>query len=404
MNILIMSEIFYPHGSGAELATYLYAEKLAKTGCDIVVITNRVGKEPQFSISGSIKTYRLPLIGNASDTKYAILKRLDLMFSGFVGRMVKWSDVVYIPRFWFSVVPMARKYGKPTIVHLHDYIPICPLSTMYNQSENNQCASGKMLSCVKCIYCFEETRGRRTVETFASCGLNLTLGRTLPKLVGLSDAVFCVSSFQRKLLIEREHLLREKTYVLYNPIPTSGFIENCGKDFGYFGGANYLKGFYTLCKAIARRKHLGLEEIRIHATKLKVETCLKQMVTDLGFVTYDKLDSEGFDRVYRQIQTVIVPSLWNEPWPYVVVEALVRERLLIASAVGGIPEQVEGCRGAFLFNAGDIDGLVQTLEIVRGLSHEQIADLGTQNREVFLRRFNNDSSIRKFIRICDQLA
>jgi len=404
MNILILSELFYPHGSGAELATYLYAGGLAKIGCNVVVLTNKLGEEPSFSTFGSLRIYRLPLIGKASNTKYTILKRTDLLLSGFLRRMVKWSDIVYIPRFWFSAIVLAKALKKPTVVHLHDYIPICPLSTLHNQSETKTRACTEERCSAKCIYCFEKTQGRDAVETFASASLNLTLGRALPRLVDLSDAVLCVSSVQRKLLLERERLLIGKTHVLYNPISTSTFIEESGRDFGYFGGANYLKGFYALCKALARRKRLGFEKLRIHATKLNIDPNLRELFRKLGFLDYPKLDEAEFRRVYQQIQTVLVPSLWNEPWPYVIVEALTQRRLLIASSVGGIPEQVEGCKGAFLFNAGDLDQLTQTIDIVNGLSAEQVSELGSQNKETFLRRFNNDSSIRKFIKICDQLT
>lgn len=404
LDILILSELFYPHGSGAELATYLYADRLAKIGCNVVVLTNKLSGEPSLSTSGSLRIYRLPLIGKASDTKYAILKRTDLMFSGFLRRMVKWSDIVYIPRFWFSAVFLAKALRKPTVLHLHDYIPACPLSTLYNQSEKSTCAYTRGRCSAKCIYFFEKTQGRDIVKAFASASLNLTLGRALPKLVTVSDAVLCVSSAQRKLLVEREHLLSEKTHVLYNPISTSTLIKKTGRDFGYFGGANYLKGFYALCKALARRKRLGFEELRIHATKLYADPSIRGLLNGLGLLGYPKLDDLEFRRMYQQIQTVLVPSLWNEPWPYVIVEALVQSRLLIASRVGGIPEQVEGCEGAFLFDAGDIDQLMQTLDIVTGMGSEQIDELGSQNKETFLRMFDNDSSIRKFIKICDKLT
>ena len=34
------------------------------------------------------------------------------------------SDVVYIPRLAFPVIPYAKALGKTVIVHLHDYIPV----------------------------------------------------------------------------------------------------------------------------------------------------------------------------------------------------------------------------------------------------------------------------------------
>jgi glycosyltransferase involved in cell wall biosynthesis len=129
-----------------------------------------------------------------------------------------------------------------------------------------------------------------------------------------------------------------------------------------------------------------------------------KLLNTLGFLLYSKLDESNFRSLYSQIQTVLVPSLWNEPWPYVVIEAIMQRRLVIASRIGGIPEQVEGCKGAFLCEPGDCRQLADTMEMVSGLNIEELNDIGSQSREVFLRRFNNESSIRKFINICEHLA
>jgi glycosyltransferase involved in cell wall biosynthesis len=404
MNVLVLSELFYPHGSGAELATFLYADALGKMGCEVAVITNKLIGEPDFSATDSFKIYRLPLIGQAKDTKYAILKRSDILITSFIRRMLKWSDVVYIPRFWFLGILSAKAYGKPVITHLHDYIPICPLSTCYDQSETHSCHCGTIRCSARCIYSFEKMRGRSIGETVASVALNLTVGRGLPRLVSLSDAVLCVSNVQRELIIEKEPSLRDKTHVLYNPVSKSADLDISGKDFGYFGGSSYIKGFYLLCKVLASRKSAGSERIRVRATKFNyLTTDLKRMLNELGLLTYGRLNREEFKDVYRHVQTVLVPSLWDEPWPYAVVESLMQRRLLVASNIGGIPEQVRGCNGAFLCEPGNGRQLSDTLELVNGFSGEQMNDLGIHNREVFLRRFNNDSSARKLITICEYL-
>lgn len=44
MNVLFLSELFYPHGSGAELATYLYADLLSKSDFNFRVIGKTADK------------------------------------------------------------------------------------------------------------------------------------------------------------------------------------------------------------------------------------------------------------------------------------------------------------------------------------------------------------------------
>lgn len=405
MNILVLSELIHPHGSGAELATYLYADMLSKIGCHVAVVTNQFVGEPNSSKIGSLEIYRVPLLGEAIDTKYSILKRSDVLLTGFMRRMILWSDIVYVPRFWFSAILAAKAYGKTVVTHLHDYIPVCPLATLYRKSDSLQCDCGRFQCSAKCIFDFEKARGRGLREALASLTLNLSFGRVLPRIVGLSDAVICVSSAQRDLIVEKEPLLWKKVHVVYNPIAVQKDVDIRGRGFGYFGGRDCLKGFYLLCEALAYRQSIFSEQITVHATKLQDSgPNVKRLLKKLGFTLYGRLDETEFNTIYSQIQTVLVPSLWSEPWPYVVVEALRQQRLLIASNIGGIPEQVKGCKGAFLFEPGAKRQLSETIEMVKGFNKDQVEDFGSQSKEVFLQRFNNESSIRRFIRICEQLA
>ena len=73
MNILFMSEVFFPHGSGAEYATYLYAKLLKEEGVNVSVITNRFEGEAAFSEEGTLRIYRLSLFKNAGSLKYSVL-------------------------------------------------------------------------------------------------------------------------------------------------------------------------------------------------------------------------------------------------------------------------------------------------------------------------------------------
>jgi hypothetical protein len=49
LNILFLSELFYPHGSGGELDTFIYANLLSTANVNVVVITNRFGGEPELT-------------------------------------------------------------------------------------------------------------------------------------------------------------------------------------------------------------------------------------------------------------------------------------------------------------------------------------------------------------------
>lgn len=401
MNILFLSELFYPHGSGAELATSLYAKLLSGAGIDVVVITSKFAGEPPSSRNENLTIYRLPLVEEHKSVKYSVMKRSDILFSGFVRKMMEWADVVYVPRFWYSAIPLAKAHKKPVIVHLHDYFPICPLSISYNFSKTAVCDQHHILCPLRCIYTYEKNQNRGFKETLLSVALNSSAGRCLSRFVKFSDAIICVAKKQRDIIIEKKPELRGKTYVAYNPLPVSSnarALDIEGDDFGYFGGPDYLKGFHSLCQAMIEVNNAKRKLTKIHITKFPdSKGQLASSLSKLGFLLYRRLNDSELEKVYRQIRAVVVPSLWHEPSPYVIDEAMCLGRVVIASRIGGIPEQVDGSKGAFLFEAGNIKQLAETINFVEDLTRETIIDLGAQNRESLLKRRNNRRTIQGFM-------
>lgn len=72
---------------------------------------------------------------------------------------------------------------------------------------------------------------------------------------------------------------------------------------------------------------------------------------------------------------VCVPSVWDEPFGRTVIEALSTGRPVVASAVGGIPEILDGDLARFLVPPDDADALAATLGDALGW-REREPDLG----------------------------
>jgi len=369
VNILFLSELFYPHGGGAELATFLYAKLLSSAGFSVVVVTNRFSGEQEFSNSDGFAVYRLPLFEKEENVKYSILKRVDVLLSVFMRKLLRWADVVYVPRFWFSAIPLAKALGKPVITHLHDYIPICPLAIRYDIVRTGVCENRRHCY-LNCIFAYER-RKRNLTKTISSAFLNTTIWFFLRESIKLSDAIICVSNAQRNILQEFLPSIASRLKVIYNPLPELSQIAIEGDHFGYFGGLSFSKGFHVLFKAMSYRRRPRSESVIVHCTKFHVlSPGLGELFRKAGFLVYGKLGRREYDRVYRMIKAVIVPSVWHEPLPYVVTESALRGRIIIASNIGGIPELVNGCRGVFLFDAGDAVQLAERIRYVSGLSRE----------------------------------
>jgi glycosyltransferase involved in cell wall biosynthesis len=400
MNILFLSELFFPHGSGAELATYEYAKLLSENGINVIVVTNKFSSEPSFSKNQKLVIYRLPLLKGSSTVKYQILFNFSVVFSNFFRNLFAWADIVYIPRFWFSAIPVAKAYGKPVLVHLHDYIPICPLAGEYDFSKAAICQSNHCSH--KCIFTSERRIGRSLKASIASTLLNSTLGLQLRRLISLSNGIVCVSNAQKNIINSKIPTLRDKIRVVYNPMPETCFTKIQGDGYAFFGGLHPVKGFPVLRCALAEVN--SSINVKVYATKFDQFHKKMELLDNAQILFYSKVVPPFIDVIYQQIRALVFPSIWPEPLPYAVGEAILRGRLVIASDIGGVPELLQGCKGGFLFETGDYKKLAEKIEHVSGLSREVVNDLAAQSRETFLKRFSNEATLNSFIGICNELV
>lgn len=83
---------------------------------------------------------------------------------------------------------------------------------------------------------------------------------------------------------------------------------------------------------------------------------------------------------YAAADVVAVPSLWEEPFGRVVIEAMACGRPVVASAVGGIREILTGPMARLLVPKGDARALAGQLGALRGWTRRD-PELGTRARE-----------------------
>jgi len=399
MNILFLSELFYPHGGGGELATYLYAHGLAEAGVNVNIVTNRFLNEPAKSKHKNLTIFRLPLCEEPVN-KYSLFGRLDFFASKFAKNLLEWADVIYIPKYWYSAIPWAKSHGKAVVTHVHSYSPICPMAALYDTVEEETCSRNTFCS-LRCILLNEKAQSRSILHILSSVTLNGTIGLLFHRFIALSDAIICVSEAQREIILSRRCRLADKSYVVYNPLPKLDEIPLEENHFGFFGGHHPAKGFQVLLRSIPYIKSRG---IIIHATGFTRAS--SQYFESYGGVKirkYERLQESLYREVYRKICAVVVPSVSPEPEPYTITEALLRKRLVIASNIGGIPEQMKGCKGCFLFKPGQSTELAELMDFIHSLNCDEVSSLGANNYESFLKRTKNYGSVARLMKICEQV-
>ncbi len=171
----------------------------------------------------------------------------------------------------------------------------------------------------------------------------------------------------------------------------------------YAGRLSHEKGLMTLMKAAA---HLHNINLKIAGTG-PVESHLKQYVRHrslnhiefVGFLSKPKLR-----KFLANAAVVVVPSEWFENFPFSVVEAMSMGKIVVASRIGGIPEQINQNKTGFLFTPKDAHALADTLQHVYNIPSQQRDEIGLAAREWVVQNLNLKKHYKGVMQIYESVS
>ena len=123
--------------------------------------------------------------------------------------------------------------------------------------------------------------------------------------------------------------------------------------FGYLGNISKKKGIEVLAKAFRGSLARSLI-IRGFPNESSINH-FKQLFPEID-ATLELFDPEP-ESFYSKVDVVVVPSIWYENQPVVIIEAFAFGKPVLCSDIGGMAEMVQDGRTGILFRAGDPEDL-----------------------------------------------
>lgn len=246
--------------------------------------------------------------------------------------------------------------GVPTVLSLHDYKITCPNYRLFDEK------SGDI--CTRCLdsrfgYLVEPIRtgcwgGSRSAGVALAVEALFTRVR---KSYQRPDVVTILNSLQRQAA---DHAGVDPAKVLEVPHPVELASPRAPGDrlqFAYVGRLVPEKGVDVLIEAaaISGTSVVIAGDGRSRADLVELVARLGADVTFVG-----QLDRAATLKLMRESIALVVPSTWHEVSPLVVYEAIANDVPVIATAVGGMVDQLDGGRG-YLIPPADKAMLAQTL-------------------------------------------
>ena len=394
--LLVITERYWPDGSGGELATHLIIDILRKEkALEITVIT---GSRNPMRLPGVRYIYEPLLSVEGKPLLWLNVNRL--IRRGEFRKILQESDIVYVPRFMFPIIPYAKNMGKRVIVHLHGYAPVSYTAVIlapYEEHKHKITHDDIRLECM------------RDAKHCISISLLWWLPMLIKKWVSQADKIICVSKKQADIITDLAPELAGKVEVAYNPLPPELVNANINKEiddvptFLYTGGDAYIKGFHIVASIIRRWR----SRARFILTKInnrEVVNTLSRLNDEFKKIeVYPKLSRAEFIKLYSRSWAFLFPSIFEETFGYAFIEAALSRTVPIAFRVGGVGEVVEGTvMENFVTNVYDINQFIKKMVFISRLSPSEVIALGGRIRDDVLRKFNIEVIRNRLIKIFKQ--
>jgi glycosyltransferase involved in cell wall biosynthesis len=255
-----------------------------------------------------------------------------------------------------SVLDALDDLGVPAVWTLHDHELVCPAGHLFVHGA----------PCERCLgHRYHQAVLNRCKFDAVLPSLFVALEKELHQRKHVWERVakfICPSRFLAETIV-RFGVPAEKVVHVPNFLDTEGITASSepGGGWLYAGRLTEEKGVRIALRAAAKLPEHpffvcgtgGLEQ------ELRAQYRSHGQIVFLGHLPRTELEAR-----IRSAGVVVVPSLWHENFPYAVLEAQALGRAVVASRVGGIPEQIEQGVDGLLVPPGDVDALANA---VRGL-------------------------------------
>lgn len=403
--MLVLSELWYPQGGGAELATYLYTKMMICAGHKVTIASNQIASLEEFS--ESCRIIRLPF-DKLRSGKVSLIY-LSRSIRKKILKDASSTDVIYIPGKMIFLSSWLRSINRSAriIVHLHDYQYICPHGSLVNMLHHRTCDFiWSNIDCSLCTQRFMRAEGSNIVGSLLGSATT-TFWKHLAKPDEILDSVdnfIAVSNAEFSLVKNNLGRYGDKfetvCNILYNPIQSG--IDYVPPKFddkiclGFFGGDRFIKGYSEMMNFFNQLTEL--------APKL-ITSRFSSPVLDARIESYGNLDVNGMTKVFERVWITLFTSIMEETSSYIVVESQLRGRPVIATSVGGVPENI--VKSGFTGTTLKVEEYHRFRDLVltySGLLSENPAkfthEISMGSKEFFEKR--SVSSYDKFLKLIEQ--
>jgi len=384
MKILILHNRYKVSG-GEESVVASEAQLLKEKGHDVILYelsNSRIAQEMIF------KKIFLPLRIIWSLSAYRQVRKLL--------RKQK-PDIVHVHNTFFIMSPSVyyacRDERIPVVQTLHNYRFICPLGTLYRQGKIcRECLDKGIFSSLKYNCGSKPVFWKMAMLPALKLHyMNNTFKKMIDTYIVLSD--FSRVQFERSGF-DSGKIKTKPNFISFDP----GFSSETKEYALYVGRFSPEKGVDSLVKAWEGIDFLPLKIIGRGDCKRLSDYALAHSI-NVEFLG-EKNNDEVFSYL-KKAHFLIVPSLCNENFPRIIVEAFACGIPVLASDNGALSVIIKNRQTGMLFNPLDKEDLISKIKFLKE-NNSMVKKMGENARGEFLANYTADKNYEMLISIYNE--
>jgi len=378
MKILQVNKFHYLRG-GAEKYFLDISEALRQLGHEVAVFSMR---HPKNSPSPWEKYFVSRISFNEPKLRDKLLAPGRIIYSLEAKRrfrkLVKdfHPDVIHIHNIYHqlspSILAVAKQFRIPVVMHLHDYKLVCPNYQLFVDNQIcYRCRKHRYCQAIK-HRCFQGSWLKSVLVA-----LEMFLHHRVWKIYEKNVSLYLAPSAFMKETVVSFGIPREKVEVLYNFIDQAKMKakqEIKAEDYLlYYGRLSFEKGIHVLLPALKLIPDMPrLKIVGVGPESDKLKESVKSLGLGGAVEFLGAKYGQDLEEIILKAKAVVIPSVWAENMPFVLLESLARGKAVIASRTGGLPELITSGETGFLFENGNSADLAEKIRALDNYDLEQI--------------------------------
>jgi glycosyltransferase involved in cell wall biosynthesis len=289
-----------------------------------------------------------------------------------------------------------RRTRAKLMLIFHDYKAVCPRCNLYNGKRIcTDCTDRKFINILRhrCRYNSFLQSSVMAVDSYYN--------NSLRDAYSFPDIFITPSHFMAAQL--KKMGFRRDINVIHNPINIAEFTrtkttQGFQKTVLYAGRFSKDKGIELYLDAAAKMGHIQF----LIAGTGDLQDMVEQADKNMANVSYlGSLNREQLLNAFDRADYLVLPSIWYENNPMIIIEAMTYGLAVVGSDIGGIPELLKEGRG-FLFDPLKSDTLPMLLEKLSGISMEEYKET-TVRAKAFAATLSFDHYYKNLAKLAPEL-